>query len=72
MGRGPKDVRVYLIDDLVVVQLTGVLTAAEEHLIKTLPTEKGRDLLKQVLSHFIETARPTIEGLYRGLPASKC
>src|ERR1700733_5068308 len=61
MGRGPKDVRAYLIDDLVVVRLAGVLTAAEQHLVKALAAEKGRDLLKQVRSHLIETARPTME-----------
>ena len=61
MGRGPKDVRAYLIGDLVVVRLSGVLTAAEQHLVKTLEVDKGRDLLKQVRSHLIEVARPTIE-----------
>ena len=48
MGRGPKDIRAHLVDDLLVVRLQGVLTAAEQHLVKTLPAEKGRDLLKQV------------------------
>jgi uncharacterized protein YbcI len=61
MGRGPKDVRAHLIDDLVVVRLKGVLTAAEQHLVKTLQPEKGRDLLKQVRSHLIEIARPMME-----------
>jgi uncharacterized protein YbcI len=37
------------------------LTAAEQHLVKSLSPEKGRDLLKQVLSHLIETARPIME-----------
>jgi uncharacterized protein YbcI len=63
MGRGPKDVRAYLIDDLVVVRLKGVLTAAEQHLVKTLQPEKGRDLLKQVRNHLIETARPIMEAM---------
>jgi uncharacterized protein YbcI len=63
MGRGPKDVRAHLIDDLVVIRLKGVLTAAEQHLVKTLPTDKGRDLLKQVRSHLIETARPVMEAM---------
>jgi uncharacterized protein YbcI len=48
MGRGPKGVRAHLIDNLIVVRLKGVSTAAEQHLVKTLPAEKGRDLLKQV------------------------
>ena len=61
MGRGPKDIHAYLLGDLVVVRLKGVLTAAEQHLVKSLPAEKGRDLLKQVRTHLIETARPVME-----------
>lgn len=61
MGRGPKDVRCFLLGDIVVIRLTGVLTAAEQHLVKALPAEKGRDLLKQVRIHLIETARPVME-----------
>lgn len=63
MGRGPKDIRAHLIDDFLVVRLQGVLTAAEQHLVKTLPAEKGRDLLKQVRAQLIETARPVLEAM---------
>ena len=61
MGRGPKDIRCHLLDDMVVVRLHGVLTAAEQQLVKSLPAEKGRDLVKQVRTHLIETARPVME-----------
>jgi uncharacterized protein YbcI len=61
IGRGPKDIRAHLLGDLLVVRLQGVLTAAEQHLVKTLPPEKGRDLLKQVRTQLIETARPVLE-----------
>jgi uncharacterized protein YbcI len=71
MGRGPKDVRAHLINDLVVVRLQGVLTAAEQHLVKTLPSEKGRDLLKQVRSHLIEIARPMLEAMIEGICETK-
>ena len=63
MGRGPKDISAHLIDDLLVVRLKGVLTAAEQHLVKSLSGEKGRDLLKQVRTHLIETARPLMEAM---------
>ena len=63
MGRRPKDIRAHLIGDLLVVRLQGVLTAAEQQLVKALPAEKGRDLLKQVWIHLIETARPVMEAL---------
>jgi uncharacterized protein YbcI len=65
MGRGPKDIHTHLIGDLLVVRLQGVLTAAEQHLAASLPGEKGRDLLKQVRTHLIETAQPTLEALIR-------
>ena len=63
MGRGPKDIRAHLIDDVLFVRLQGVLTAAEQHLVKSLPAEKGRDLLKQVRTHLLETARPLMEAM---------
>src|ERR1700729_4624094 len=65
MGRGPKDIRTHLIGDLLVVRLQGVLTAAEQHLVKVLPSEKGRDLLKQVRTQLIETARPILEAMVK-------
>jgi uncharacterized protein YbcI len=71
MGRGPKDVHAHLIGDLIVVRLQGVLTAAEQHLVKTLPTEKGRDLLKQVRSHLIEIARPTMADMIQAITGIK-
>ena len=61
MGRGPKDLHTHLIDDLLVVRLQGVLTAAEQQLVGSLPAEKGRELLKQVRTQLIETARPVLE-----------
>jgi uncharacterized protein YbcI len=63
MGRGPKDIRAHLIGDLLVVRLQGVLTAAEQHLVASLPLDKGRDLLKQVRTQLIETSRPVLEKL---------
>ena len=63
MGRGPKEIRTYLIGDLLVVRLQGVLTAAEQQLTKSLPAENGRNLLKQVRIQLIETARSVLEAM---------
>ncbi len=71
MGRGPKDVHAHLLGDLLVVRLQGVLTAAEQHLAKSLSAEKGRDLLKQVRTHLIETARPVLESLVQEITGVK-
>src|SRR6202045_573415 len=71
MGRGPKDIHAHLLGDLLVVRLQGVLTAAEQQLVKALAAEKGRDLLKQVRTHLIETARPLMEAMIQGGAAVK-
>src|SRR5688500_10712128 len=71
MGRGPKDIAAYVLDDVLVVRLHGVLTAAEQPLVKTLPAEKGRDLLKQVRTQLIEIARPVLEAMVQKVTDTK-
>jgi len=71
MGRGPKDIRTHLIGDMLVVRLQGVLTAAEQHLVKKLHAEKGRDLLKQVRVQLMEAARPILEAMIEDITGVK-
>lgn len=71
MGRGPKDIHSYLIDDMLLVRLTSVLTAAEQQLVKSMPAERGRDLLKQVRTQLIETSRERLESLVQSITTSK-
>ena len=71
MGRGPKNIHAHLLGDLLVVRIHGVLTAAEQHLVKSLSAEKGRDLLKQVRTHLIETARPIMEAMVENVTGVK-
>ena len=71
MGRGPKDIHAHLIGDLLVVRLQGVLTAAEQQLVKSLPAEKGRGLLKQVRTQLMETARSALETMVQGITGTK-
>jgi uncharacterized protein YbcI len=71
MGRGPKDIHTHLLGDLLLVRLQGVLTAAEQQLVKSLPAEKGRDLLKQVRTHLIETARSLMEAMVEDITGIK-
>jgi len=71
MGRGPENIHTHLLGDLLVVRLQGVLTAAEQHLVQSLPAEKGRDLLKQVRTHLIETARPVLEAMVQEITGVK-
>ena len=71
MGCGPKGIRAHLIGDLLVVRLKGVLTAAEQNLVKTLQSETGRDLIKQVRIQLMEAARPIIEAMIQEITGVK-
>jgi uncharacterized protein YbcI len=71
MGRGPACIHVYLLDDLLLIRLRGVLAAAEQHWVKSLPAENGRDLLKQVRSNLIETTRPVMEAMVEKITGVK-
>ena len=71
MGRGPKDIHTHLIGDLLVVRVQGGLTAAEQQLAKSPPSEKGRELLKQVRTQLIETARPVLEAMVQEVTGVK-
>jgi len=54
MGRGPTDVRAFIVRDLVVVRLKGVLTPAERQLAKT---PEGVDMVKRVRQTLIAQGR---------------
>jgi uncharacterized protein YbcI len=72
MGRGPKDICTYLIRDLLVVRLQGVLSAAEQHLVAALPADKGRDLLKGVRTNLVEISRPRLERMIEESSGMRC
>lgn len=60
MGRGPTSARTYLMDDMVLVRLQGVITRAEQHLASADATGRGRDLIKQTRTELVEKARPQL------------
>jgi len=57
MGRGPKEARTHIIEDVVLVRLKGVLTPAEQQLTKS---ADGVELIKKMRSTLIENARPIL------------
>jgi len=54
MGRGPTDVRAFIVRDLVVIRLKGVLTPAERQLAKT---PDGVDMVKRIRQALIAQGR---------------
>lgn len=63
MGRGPLSVKTYLIDDLVLIRLHGVLTPAETKLAQVEAQDRGRDLIKRMRLELLEHARPMLDAV---------
>lgn len=54
MGRGPDDVRAFIVRDILLVRLKGVLTPAERQLSKTV---EGIDMVKRLRQNLIAQGR---------------
>ncbi|MEW6684232.1 MAG: DUF2294 domain-containing protein [Nitrospirota bacterium] len=59
LGRGPKETKAYIIDDMVLIRLKGVLTPAEQQLAKN---AEGTELIKRLRSNLLEQARELLSG----------
>ena len=67
MGRGPEETKTYILDDLVLVRLSGVLTPAERKLAEADPEGKGRLLIKQLRMELLERGRNLLEPVVRDI-----
>jgi uncharacterized protein YbcI len=68
MGRGPLETRTYIVEDMVIVRLTKVLTRAEEQLTRT---AEGLALIKKVRVTLLEEARHLLEAIIKDIADSQ-
>ncbi len=68
MGRGPKETQTYIIDDMILLRLKGVLTPAEQQLAKN---PEGTNLIKQVRSNLLEQGRGLLSELIEKMTGLK-
>ena len=61
MGRGPLEIKAYIIEDMVLVRLRNVLTQAELKLAGTPESKDGRELVKRIRITLLEQGRPLLE-----------
>lgn len=59
LGRGPKEARTFIVDNLVVVRLQGILSPAERQLSHE---NGGVQLIKQMRTRLIESSREALCG----------
>lgn len=60
MGRGPKQIKTIIIQDLIIVRLKGFLSQSEQKLAESI---QGVELLKKVRTTLFESARSYLEKL---------
>lgn len=68
LGRGPKNVRTYIIDDMILIRLIGVLTPAERKLATEID---GAQIVKQTRRRLIESSRSSIENIIADTTGAK-
>ena len=64
LGRGAESVKTYIVDDMIIIRLTSVLTPAEKQLAAT---EHGKHLIKELRYELEEIIRKDIECLIQEL-----
>lgn len=67
MGRGPDETKTYILGDMILVRLKGVLTPAEKQLANTADNIQGRNLIKQVRIELIEKARTLLDAIIQDI-----
>jgi uncharacterized protein YbcI len=72
MGRGPQETRTFIIEDMVLIRLRGVLTPAEKQLVTVNDSDTGRTLIKQVRRELIEKARTLLESIISDILKVNC
>ena len=71
MGRGPEETKTYIIEDMILVRLKGVLTPAEKQLTQTSDDKNGRSLIKQIRRELLEKARVLLETIVNDIVGKK-
>jgi uncharacterized protein YbcI len=64
LGRGPHEVRAWIIQDMILLRLQGVLTPAEEKLARD---PEGHRLIKEIRRQLVEGSREMLEGMIEHL-----
>ncbi len=71
MGRGPLETKTFIIENMIIVRLKGVLTKAELQLAKAEDSDRGRKLIKDVRIELIEKGRPLLEAVVESITGQK-
>jgi uncharacterized protein YbcI len=67
-GRGPVEARTYILHDMILVRLRGILTPAEQTLAES---REGMLIVKDMRRQLFETARPHLVEMVRQITGAR-
>ena len=67
-GRGPVEARSYILQDMILVRLRGILTPAEQQLAES---REGMLMIKDMRRQLFETARPHLIEITRQITGAR-
>lgn len=65
-GKGPKDLKAYLVADMVIVRIEGAFSPTERHLANVTSAVKAKNLIRQVREELVESARIELMEMVQG------
>ncbi len=68
LGRGPQETKAFIIQDMILVRLKGVLTPAEQQLAKN---PEGMNLIKKIRSNLMEQGRALVQEMIEKITGIK-
>ena len=68
IGRGPKESKSFIIEDMVIIRLKGILTPAEE---KLAVEDGGAQLIKQMRMRLIDSSQKLLEEIIEEITGQK-
>jgi uncharacterized protein YbcI len=64
MGRGPKQIKTKIVDDLIIIRLQGFITPAEQKLAEK---DNGVELIKNLRTKLFESAEEDFKSLIKNI-----
>ncbi len=71
MGRGPIETKTFIIQDMILIRLKGVLTKAESQLVSIEENSNGRELVKKLRIELLQKGRPLLEKVIKSMTGAK-
>ncbi|MCK5528326.1 MAG: DUF2294 domain-containing protein [Kiritimatiellae bacterium] len=71
MGRGPLETKTFIVENMLIIRLKGVLTPAELQLANADDSDRGRKLIKDVRVELIEKGRVLLGTIVESITKQK-